>query len=129
MTTATYDWSVRNANETENDYPIAFWCLAFFTFIVYVAPQNVIPALQALYIGKLTMAVAILAYVGQRLSKGASILPAGTEFRLLGMFFLLGLCSIPFSMWPGGSLEVVTDLFVKSMVVCVLTAQIGRAHV
>lgn len=124
MTTATYDWSVRPANESENDYPIAFWCLAFFTFIVYVAPQNVIPALQALYIGKLTMAVAILAYVGQRLSKGASILPAGTEFRLLGVFFLLGLCSVPFSMWPGGSLDVITDLFVKSMVVCVLTAQL-----
>jgi putative inorganic carbon (HCO3(-)) transporter len=124
MTSATYDWGVRTANEGENDYPIAFWCLVFFTFIVYVAPQNAVPALQALYPGKFTMAVAILAYVGQRLSKGASILPAGKEFRLLGLFFFLGVCSVPLSMWPGGSVEVMSDLFVKSMVVCVLTAQL-----
>ena len=124
MTSATYDWGVRTANEGETDYPIAFWCLVFFTFIVYVAPQNAVPALQALYLGKLTMAVAILAYIGQRLSRGASILPAGTEFRLLGGFFILGVCSVPFSMWPGGSVDVMSDLFVKSMVVCVLTAQL-----
>ncbi|MGH7231802.1 MAG: hypothetical protein ACREJU_10655, partial [Nitrospiraceae bacterium] len=115
---------VPTTNTQHEDYPVAFWSLVLFTFVVFVAPQNVVSALRPLYLGKTSAILAILAYVGQRISKNASILPIGPEFKLLGFFVFFAVLSIPFSFWPGGSFQILADSFIKSVAVCVLTAQI-----
>ena len=112
------------AEVQREDYPVAFWSLVLFTFVVFVAPQNSISALRPLYLGKTSAILAILAYVGQRISRNASILPIGPEFRLLGFFVFLAVLSIPFSFWPGGSFKILSDSFIKSVAVCVITAQV-----
>lgn len=112
------------ADSVREDYPLAFWCLVFFTFIVFIAPQNIVTALQPLHLAKASAIVALAAYVIQRLSRYEPVLPIGTEFRLLALFVFLAILSIPFSRWPGGSLDVVTGFYLKSVLVSVLLAQL-----
>jgi len=107
-----------------DDYPLAFWCLVFFTFIVFVAPQNIYATLQPLHLAKASAILALAAYAGRKLSRREPILPVGPEFRLLTALTVLAVLSIPFSLWPGGSFGVLTDLYLKSVLVFILTAQV-----
>src|SRR3989454_10147831 len=107
-----------------DDYPLAFWGLVFFTFIVFVAPQNIYATLQPLHLAKASAILALAAYAGRRLSRGEPILPVGPEFGLLTALTVLAVLSIPFSLWPGGSFGVLTDLYLKSVLVFILTAQV-----
>lgn len=105
-------------------YSLAFWCLVFFTFIVFVAPQNIYAVLQPLHLARLSIVLAMGVYVLQALARRESLLPAGPEVRLLAVFILLSIASIPFSIWRGGSIETLTDLFAKSVLVFLLAAQL-----
>lgn len=121
----TYAWqtrAVQTAAAKREDYPLAFWSLVFFTFIVFVAPQNAYPALVPLHLAKVSALLAVATYVGQRLSRGQKLLPSGPEFRLLALLVAIASLSVPFSLWPGGSLEVLTEIYLKSVAICLLTA-------
>jgi putative inorganic carbon (HCO3(-)) transporter len=107
-----------------DDYPLSFWFLVFFTFIAFVAPQNNYAALQPFYLAKTAGIVALIAFALQRFSRGQSILPTGTEFRLLGAMVGWAVLSLPFSNWVGGSVDVLTDLFAKSLAICFLMAHV-----
>jgi len=111
------------ASERE-EYGFAFWCLVFFTFIVLVAPQAVYGFLQPLHLAKVSAILALAAYVYQRVSQGEPLLPKTPEIRLLGVFTFLVALSIPFSLWPGGSFDLLTDYYAKSVIVFLLTAQL-----
>ena len=111
------------ASERE-EYGFAFWCLVFFTFIALVAPQAVYGFLQPLHLAKVSAILALAAYVCQRVSQGEPLLPNTPEIRLLGLFIFLAALSIPFSLWPGGSLGLLTDFYAKSVIVFLLTAQL-----
>lgn len=112
------------ASERREDYPLAFWCLVFFTFIVFVAPQNEYAFLEPLHLGKASAILALLTYLGQAFSRGQSVLPTGPEFRVLGVLVFIACLSIPFSLWPGGSLDVMTEYYAKSVIICFLTARL-----
>jgi len=111
------------ASERE-EYGFAFWCLVFFTFIVLVAPQAFFGFLQPLHLAKVSAILALAAYVYQRVSQGEPLLPKTPEIHLLGLFIFLAALSIPFSLWPGGSLGRLTDMYAKSLIVFLLTAQL-----
>lgn len=111
------------ASERE-EYGFAFWCLVFFTFIVLVAPQAVYGFLQPLHLAKVSAILALAAYLYQRVSRGEPLLPKTPEIRLLGVFTFLVALSIPFSLWPGGSFDLLTDYYAKSVIVFLLTAQL-----
>ncbi len=105
-------------------YPLTFWCYVFFMFVLFVAPQNIWPALQDLHPARVSFGLAIGVYLIQAFSRREQILPSGREFRLLVIFTVIAACSIPFSKWPGGSVGVFTDTFAKSLLVCILSAQL-----
>lgn len=112
------------ATGERQDYPLAFWCLVFFTFIVFVAPQNAYEALVPLHLAKVSAILALVTYGVQALSRRQSLLPSGPEFRLLGLLVVIAALSIPFSLWPGGSVDVMTEYFLKSVIICVLMAKL-----
>jgi putative inorganic carbon (hco3(-)) transporter len=120
-----YPWQTASAGQAaakREDYPLAFWSLVFFTFIVFVAPQNAYPVLVPLHLAKVSALLAVATYAGQRLSRGQKLLPSGPEFRLLAVLVLIAAVSAPFSLWPSGSLDVLTDIYLKSIATCLLTA-------
>ena len=101
-----YDW----------DY---LWLVAF-TAILFFRPQDQIPGLEALHLAELTAIFGLAAMAVRRLGAGLSIAKVNTE--LVGVTALGGiiLLSIPFSIWPGGSLKVFSDIYVKIILIFAL---------
>src|SRR4051812_10326728 len=101
-----YDW----------DY---VWMLAF-TAVVFFRPQDQGPGLAALHLGELTPIAGLAAMAIRRMSAGETILSVNPE--LVGVLVLgaVVLLSVPFSIWPGGSLRVFSDIYVKIILVFAL---------
>lgn len=103
---------------------IPFWCLMFFTFVLFLAPQLFVPALGPLHLAKTSAGLAALAYIGNRLRTGKPLTVGGPEVRLMVWLTGLALLSIPFSRWPGGSLAFFTGVFIKSVIIFFLIANL-----
>jgi putative inorganic carbon (hco3(-)) transporter len=99
-----------------SDSPLAFKALLFFIFVLYVAPQGIIPALEPLKLGKLSAGLAIVSYGIATLSQGRRFTVLTPEVKLIFGFVALAVVSIPLSGWPGGSFEFFLDIFSKSVI-------------
>jgi putative inorganic carbon (hco3(-)) transporter len=111
--------SEERAPTRREERSVPFWGLMMFTFVLLVAPQTFVPGLGALMPAKLSMAVAMGAY----LVSGRQFPVTRTVQYGLG---LLGcaIISIPLGFWPGGSVDVFFDLLGKSLVVFILIASV-----
>ena len=95
---------------------VAFGCLLAFTFILFVAPQTLVPGLEQFSLAKVSMVLAIATAAMGRLSAGLPVVLWLAESKLiLGLWLWAGL-SIVWSMWPGGSFVMLTDQFGKSVI-------------
>ena len=104
--------------------PLPYWALIAFTFILLMAPQAYYPFLAPLRIALLTAAVAVITHVGCRLTTGRPLLDPSPGLWLV--FWLLGwvLLTVPISFWPGGSVAFILDLYIKTIIVFVLLANV-----
>lgn len=103
---------------------LAFGALLAFTFVLLVAPQETYPALAGLRLGLVTIGVALATNLTSRYTRGLPLLalPRGSWLAIaLGVWALV---TVPFSYWPGGSLDLFLDLFVKSLIVFWLIPQV-----
>lgn len=101
-----YDW----------DY---LWLLAFTT-VLFFRPQDQIPGLEVLHLAELTAIFGLAAMAVRRLGAGlpvAKITPEVLGVTALGVVILL---SVPFSIWPGGSFKVFSDIYVKIILIFAL---------
>lgn len=101
-----YDW----------DY---LWMLAF-TAILFFRPQDQIPGVQVLHLAELTAIAGLAAMAVRRLSSGQTIAKVNGE--VVGVIALGGviLLTTPFSIWPGGSTHVFSDIYVKIILIFAL---------
>ncbi len=101
-----YDW----------DY---LWMVAF-TALVFFRPQDQIPGLAALHLAELTAIAGLAAMAVRRLRLGQSMAKVNAE--VIGVIALGGviLLTLPFSIWPGGSLHVFSDIYVKIILIFAL---------
>src|SRR5437667_3432002 len=110
--------------ESPTDSPVPFWTLMGFTFILLLAPQQMIPALAPYRIALLTAVVAVITHVYDRLRRGQPIVRLTREMWiavcLLGWAFL----TVPFSYWPGGSLSYLLEIYLKTVVVFWLLSKV-----
>lgn len=102
--------------EASPDSPLAFKALLFFIFVLYVAPQGIIPALEPLKLGKVSAGLAILAYGIATLAQGRRFTVFTPEVKFISCFVALAIIAIPLSGWPGGSFEFFLDVFSKSLI-------------
>jgi len=95
---------------------LAFGGLVFFTVVLLLSPQTFFPVLKTIRIALLASGVAIGAHMMDATVRREPATPSGAEtsiaFALLGWTVL----TVPFSMWPGGSVAVLTDQFIKALV-------------
>ena len=101
-----YDW----------DY---LWLVAF-TALLFFRPQDQIPGLEVLHLAELTAIAGLAAMAVRRLGAGLPVVPVNAE--LVGVIALGGIIifSVPFSIWPGGSAHVFTDIYVKVILIFAL---------
>lgn len=94
---------------------VAFRALVAFTAILLLSPQIWFPILGTLRIAFIAAGVAITAHAMEAF-EGQQ--PATPFFREVGLVIALACWSvvtIPVSFWPGGSLEVLTDHYLKAI--------------
>ena len=99
---------------------VAYRALLAFTLVLFVRPQDTFPILDPLHLAEVFGTFGILALAVGRLSRGAPIAKLTLELGAVLAFGGIMLATAPFSIWPGGAVSVVTDLFSKVIVVFVL---------
>jgi O-antigen ligase len=101
-----YDW----------DY---LWMLAF-TMLLFFRPQDHIRALGALHLSELTAIAGLAAMAARRLRSGLTVVKVNAEVIAVVMLGAVIVLTIPFSIWPGGSLKVFSDIYVKIILIFAL---------
>ena len=97
--------------------PLAYGALMTFICVLLLAPQNVFPVLGTIRLAMLAGALAIVAHVRDRFELGLPLTRPVREMRLVGWLLLWSVLTMPFSLWPGGSLALLLGLFVKALAV------------
>ena len=103
---------------------LPFWALLGFTFVLLIAPQNIIPALQPLRLGMLAAGTALGAMLLDRLGRGLSITRVTREIKIAACLLAWAIVTIPMSYWPGGSFGLLTDLYLKTLAIFLLIANV-----
>jgi putative inorganic carbon (HCO3(-)) transporter len=101
---------------------VAFWALMVLMGIVLLAPQEIFPALAPLRIALLAAGVAVITHLLECWFAGRPVTIVTREMKIVTCLLVWAIVTIPFSLWPGGSVDVLTDLFLKSLVLFWLIA-------
>src|SRR5436190_8354249 len=101
-----YDW----------DY---LWMISF-TALLFFRPQDQIPGLESLHLAELTAIAGLAAMAVRRLRAGQTIAKVNAEVIGVIMLGAVIVLTIPFSIWPGGSLKVFSDIYVKIILIFAL---------
>jgi putative inorganic carbon (hco3(-)) transporter len=98
----------------------AYFGLLSFTAVLFLRPQDQLPILEPLHLAELSALVGLAAMAVKRLARQLPILQFSPEISGLAAFGLVLVGTTPFSFWPGGSIEVITDLYIKVLLIVVL---------
>jgi probable O-glycosylation ligase (exosortase A-associated) len=96
---------------------IAFGGLALLTLIVIVAPQRLFPPLATARPALLAALVAIGAALVRRAGARLPMLVINRGVLLACALLGWAVLTVPFSLWPGGSVETITDTYAKVVAV------------
>jgi O-antigen ligase len=94
---------------------LAFAALVTFTAILLLSPQAWIPALKVIRIAFLAASVAMAAHVVDRTIHRQPITPLSPEIGIVLALVAWSVLTLPLSMWPGGSVRVLTDHYLKAI--------------
>ena len=94
---------------------VAFWALIAFTAILLLSPQAWVPALKLVRIAFLAAGLAMVAHVVDRTIHRQSITPLSPEIGIVLTLVGWAILTLPLSMWPGGSVRVLTDHYLKAI--------------
>jgi len=102
----------------------AFMWTLIFTAIVFLRPQDVIPPLEYLHLAEISAIAGLVSLVGGRLARRKPMMRFTPE--LIGVFALgaVILFTVPFSIWPGGSFSVFTQLYAKVILIYLLAVNV-----
>jgi O-antigen ligase len=95
---------------------VAFNALVAFTAILLLAPQTVIPALKTLRVALAAGGLAIAAHLFDATLRRRPVLPASPEVVTAVALLLWAVLTVPFSYWPGGSVALMSDQYLKALV-------------
>lgn len=118
------------ATTSGQDSPVAFQALMAFTFILLLSPQTFIPGLARVRIALLAGAVAVAAHCWTRFAARRPLMLVTRETKLAAALLGWAVVTVPISEWPGGSLQVLLDLYLKALIIfwllCNTVTTLGR---
>jgi O-antigen ligase len=115
--------AARTAPPPERD-TVAFRALLVFLFVLLIAPQTTFPALGALRPAMLAAVVAVSACLAGRFLGGEPLEVAAPGRGLAAALGAWAVLTLPLSYWPGGSVEVLSELYLKSLALFWLLANL-----
>ena len=102
---------------------LPFWSIMAFTGVLLFSPQAYFPALASLRPALLVIAIGVLSYVADRWARGLPVIEWQREIGLIAGLAGVAVLTVPFSIWPGGSLEVLFD-YLKTAAVFLLLSHV-----
>jgi len=94
---------------------IAFHALVGFTFVLVLSPQAWFPVLGPLRIAFVAAILAIGAHLLDRMVHGRGDAPFNPEIGIALMLVGWAVMTVPVSYWVGGSVEVLTNTYLKAV--------------
>ena len=91
-----------------------------FTALLFFRPQDQIPGLELLHLSELTAIAGLAAMAVRRMSAGQTIAHVNAEVIAIVVLGAIIVLTLPFSIWPGGSAQVFTDIYVKIILIFAL---------
>ncbi len=100
----------------------AYFGMLAFTAILFFRPQDIFPPLESLHLAELSALLGIGAMISGRMARKEPVLPMTPE--VTGVLLLSGIMAalVPFSVWPGGSMTLMTGVYLKVVLIFVLMA-------
>jgi probable O-glycosylation ligase (exosortase A-associated) len=95
---------------------VAFGALVAFTGILLLTPQTFIPALKTLRIALVAAGLAIVVHVIDAAARRRPAIALAPEIVTALALLSWAVMTIPFSLWPGGSVALLTDQYLKAVV-------------
>jgi probable O-glycosylation ligase (exosortase A-associated) len=96
---------------------VPFWAMMGFTFILFLSPQSYVAALKPLHLALVTSVVAVGAFVFDRFARHLPVVVLHRQNVLLLWLLAWIVLTLPLSVWVGGSLHVLTGLYLKTLIV------------
>jgi O-antigen ligase len=93
-----------------------------FKIVLFLRPQEQFRPLEVLRLAEVCAIVGILGMVLGRAARGKRLIEVTPEVLGVAAFGAAMLASIPLSYWPGGSVSVFLDIYVKVLLIFVLLA-------
>jgi len=113
-----------DAPAEERDGRLAFRALLAFTAVLLISPQTMLPGLGAMRPAFLAAMVAVCAHVSGRLRSGRRVTIDSREIRVAAVLLAWAVVTAPLSYWPGGSVSLITQIYLKSLVIFWLLANV-----
>lgn len=88
-----------------------------FTFILFLSPQSYVAALKPLHLALVTTVVAVGAFVFDRFARHLPVVILDRQNVLILWLLAWIVLTLPLSVWVGGSLNILTGLYLKTLVV------------
>jgi O-antigen ligase len=101
--------------------PWPFRFLILFSFVLFLAPQAIFTFLIPLMLGKTLAGLALVVYLIDRLGAGRPLTVRAREIGLGVALVAAAIASVPFSRWPGGSIDALVEML-KSVLIFFLLA-------
>src|SRR6266404_1376908 len=98
-----------------SDSAVAFWGVLAFTFVLLIAPQASVPALQVLRLAFVSVVVSVVALFVYRWSHGRPLCVMTRELWIAAALLTWATVTVPWSYWPGGSVSFLLQVYVKSL--------------
>src|SRR5215469_14528407 len=105
---------------TRTRVTMAYRALVFFACYYYLRPEDFIPGLNIIPLGKIAGGIALAALIFAVKPKDRGKLPAECKVLLVLLAHLI--LTIPFAYWRGGAFDTVVNKFSKGPIVALLIA-------
>ena len=107
--------------KTQRRVTLAYGALLVFSFLYYARPEDFIPGMAVIPVGKISGGIAL---AGLLLSWGKLKTKMPLAIKLV-LILLVHMCiTVVFAFWKGGAFEVIRDEFSKAVIVAVLISMI-----
>jgi O-antigen ligase len=94
--------------------------LIAFTAVLLLRPQDSLPALEPLHLAEICALIGIGPMILHRLAHRLPGFRINAETIGMIVFGIVMLATVPFSIWPGGSIDEITNSYLKIVLVFVL---------
>ena len=95
----------------------AFWGLMGFTFVMLIAPQNIVPALKPLRLAWLCAVGSGTALLIERFHRRRPLAILTREMWIAAALLVWAAITVPYSFWPGGSASFLVGFYSKAIAI------------